>query len=211
MKNILDKNMKGREDKDTKKRIFFQTVLVISISIIVISTLISLAGKALAYDPITIDKNMNFLRLGKTLDHYQDVISPKDMFYPTEQWERDFCYRDITKDLIANNNIEIIPGGGIYDTSITLSAYKTLDTNGTENVFEVAWYFHPVLTDTKYSISLYEINNMNKYDLVKDQYASIVNGDAGYKAIVSGKNFTKAVLSYNGQVLNYDIVQKEMS
>lgn len=176
--------------------------MIIVKKLVLISVFVLLLFLPAAIAPIGEDNRFNLA------DVAGDFTSPKTFeapqgWYPVAQWEVDVCSYGLSTDVdreqgtVYGSNDQNL----LFDDAATLQALKEWNYN--EYIYQIGWFFQPLNGDVEYTVEVY---STSWEELVRETTNS--KGSQGYSVWNTTANYTKARLSYDGNVLELNIVEK---
>jgi hypothetical protein len=119
----------------------------------------------------------------------------RNLFYPVESWETEWCTRDKITDYPYDDTEDTSRNtfyATFFDTASTLQVEKTIFTD--DILYELSWYVHPK-TETEVKIYLYS-KNQTKWIKVAEQTVPAETTWGEYVPYYSSEIFTKAKISF---------------
>jgi len=129
-------------------------------------------------------------------------------WYEVESWEIDVCSKWGGTEQAGIINTGIVGTSFLGQTTATIQAQKTTINDSEEGlsiIYEVAWYFQPIGSDQAYKVQLL---GPGRTDEIYKGSATVTNGDSGYHAEETDKNYDKAKILYETGTLLVPIVEK---
>lgn len=120
-----------------------------------------------------------------------------NFWLPIQPWEFQVCSQGLSSQLTDDNHAES-GGSGIYDTAMTIAAYKRIPVRLNDTLlYEVTWYFQPMMTGDHGQYYEVELTGPGgKKVLQEKKGVSRQDGDYGYLAWYDAENYTDAVINY---------------